>query len=240
MASPKKMVRATSSNLLADDAFGMTTAENLSVSHSHDSDVAATTQPARLFSHEFMDHQTATAPSATTYNLLVAGLVSFSVAGGYLAGTQPNGEWRFFSWHPLLMTIGMVGLMGIGAITKKLGGYTNTKVNRKKHQYSLACPLTPRVPDIRHSHFAYHRRLSLLRILPPIVARNDWMGSYSSGLGRYILHLQEQGNVWEKSRTCSHRGFVLVTVAYDTSPVRLSPFSNSTILFCTHALVDSS
>jgi hypothetical protein len=136
MASPKKMVRATSSNLLADDAFGMTTAENLSVSHSHDSDVAATTQPARLFSHEFMDHQTATAPSATTYNLLVAGLVSFSVAGGYLAGTQPNGEWRFFSWHPLLMTIGMVGLMGIGAITKKLGGYTNTKVNRKTPVFS--------------------------------------------------------------------------------------------------------
>lgn len=45
-----------------------------------------------------------------------------------MAGIQPTGKWRFFSWHPLLMTIGMVGLMGIGAITKKLGGYTNTKV----------------------------------------------------------------------------------------------------------------
>jgi len=29
------------------------------------------------------------------------------------------------------MTLGMVGFAGIGAITKKLGGYTNTKVKMK-------------------------------------------------------------------------------------------------------------
>jgi hypothetical protein len=210
MASPKKMVRATSPNLLADDAFEMVTAENFSVSQKDDTDsavdVTATTQPARLFSPEFMDyHQTATAPSASTYNILVVGLVSFSVAGGYLAGTQPNGEWRFFSWHPLLMTIGMVGLMGIGAITKKLGGYTNTKVNGKQRQHSLS-----RV-HCRHGFqatdpctFLTNNVCLFLRILLPVVARNDWLGSYPNSIGRYLLHLQEQGNVWKKSRTYSH------------------------------------
>jgi hypothetical protein len=53
----------------------------------------------------------------------------FSLAGGYMAGIQPIGEWRLFSWHPFLMTCGMVGTAGIGAITKKLGGYSNTKVS---------------------------------------------------------------------------------------------------------------
>jgi hypothetical protein len=133
MASPKKMVRPTSSNVLNDeDAIEMNAAENPSVSRPFLDPLSTTLNHSELFSPEFMDqHQTATAPSAITYNILVAGLVSFSVAGGYMAGTQPNGEWRFFSWHPLLMTIGMVGLMGIGAITKKLGGYTNTKASRK-------------------------------------------------------------------------------------------------------------
>ena len=50
---------------------------------------------------------------------------------GYTAGIQPAGEWRFFSWHPLLMTVGMVGCTGVGAVTKKLGGYENTKVSSK-------------------------------------------------------------------------------------------------------------
>ena len=58
-------------------------------------------------------------------------LVLFSVAMGYMAGIQPVGEWRFFSWHPFLMTLGMVGFMGVGAVTKKLGGYDNTKVSKK-------------------------------------------------------------------------------------------------------------
>ena len=59
---------------------------------------------------------------------LVAIIVAFSAAGGYLTAIEPVGEWRFFSWHPFLMTVGMVGLSGVGAVTKKLGGYTNTKV----------------------------------------------------------------------------------------------------------------
>ena len=67
-------------------------------------------------------------PSTTQYGILVVVLIAFSLGMGYVAGIQPTGQWRFFSWHPLLMTVGMVGLSGIGAVTKKLGGYTNTKV----------------------------------------------------------------------------------------------------------------
>jgi len=47
---------------------------------------------------------------------------------GYMASVMPWGAgWRFFSWHPFLMTTGFVGMMGSAAVTKKLGGYTNTK-----------------------------------------------------------------------------------------------------------------
>jgi hypothetical protein len=68
------------------------------------------------------------APAAANYPIVVTCLIVFSLCGGYFAGVRPNGEWRYFSWHPFLMTCGMVGCMGIGAATKKLGGYTNTKV----------------------------------------------------------------------------------------------------------------
>lgn len=48
-----------------------------------------------------------------------------------MAGHQPVGAgWRLFSWHPFLMMVGMIGLMGSGAMIKKLGGYTNTKVSQ--------------------------------------------------------------------------------------------------------------
>lgn len=59
------------------------------------------------------------------------GLLSFgSVIGGLIAGFQPDGAgWRFFSYHPLLMTAGFVGMMGNAAIIKKLGGYSNTKLH---------------------------------------------------------------------------------------------------------------
>jgi hypothetical protein len=61
--------------------------------------------------------------------VLFTSLLAASIGGGYLAGIQPAGQWRFFSWHPFLMTTSLVGMAGIGAITKKLGGYTNTKVS---------------------------------------------------------------------------------------------------------------
>jgi hypothetical protein len=67
-------------------------------------------------------------PSTLRYQVTVAALIIFSLAGGYYAGTVAKGQWSFFAWHPMLMTCGMVGLAGIGAMTKKLGGYNNTKV----------------------------------------------------------------------------------------------------------------
>ena len=54
-------------------------------------------------------------------NLTIAFLV-YAIGAGYYAATRPNGEWRNpFSWHPFLMTVGMIGCMGIAAVTKKMG-----------------------------------------------------------------------------------------------------------------------
>ncbi|KAL7524938.1 hypothetical protein ACHAWF_001139 [Thalassiosira exigua] len=64
------------------------------------------------------------------YVSLLALLSGHSLIGGYYAATRPEGAgWRFFSWHPMLMMIGMVGMMGAAALTKKRGGYTNTKLH---------------------------------------------------------------------------------------------------------------
>ena len=71
---------------------------------------------------------------ALPLGLVCASLAAFavySVVAGYYAGSRPNGEWRYFSWHPLLMTLGMVGCAGVASVTKKMGGYTNTKVRKK-------------------------------------------------------------------------------------------------------------
>lgn len=74
--------------------------------------------------------QSALKPSPLTYVSLVGGFALFALAGGYMAATQPSGSWQHpFSWHPFLMTTGMVSFMGIGAVTKKLGGYENTKLH---------------------------------------------------------------------------------------------------------------
>lgn len=60
--------------------------------------------------------------------MLLLAYVIYSLGAGYYAATRPNGQWRSpFSWHPFLMTTGMIGCMGMAAIIKKLGGYTNTK-----------------------------------------------------------------------------------------------------------------
>lgn len=64
------------------------------------------------------------------YSAIVLALVVYSLGAGYMAGTQPAGAgWRFFSWHPFLMTTGMVGLLGMAIATKKRKGYANTKLH---------------------------------------------------------------------------------------------------------------
>jgi len=66
-------------------------------------------------------------PTTGMYWTLVLVLTAFGLGGGYLAGIQPAGQWRYFSWHPFLMTLGMVGFAGVATVTKKMGGYVNTK-----------------------------------------------------------------------------------------------------------------
>jgi hypothetical protein len=79
---------------------------------------------------------------SSNYTLLVATFLAYSIGVGYYVSTRPHGKWRSpFSYHPFLMTVGMIGMMGIGAITKKLGGYTNTKMHGMiaSAGYFLAC-----------------------------------------------------------------------------------------------------
>mmetsp|Transcript_23805 Transcript_23805/g.33290 ORF Transcript_23805/g.33290 Transcript_23805/m.33290 type:complete len:201 (-) Transcript_23805:443-1045(-) len=68
-------------------------------------------------------------PSTAMYGGMVAIFVLFSLGAGYKVATLSTGAWTQFSWHPFLMTSGMVGMMGISAITKKRGGYLNTKMH---------------------------------------------------------------------------------------------------------------
>ncbi len=64
------------------------------------------------------------------YNSLVGAYILYTLIVGYTVAVQPSGAgWRFFSWHPFLMVTGFIGMMGISAITKKLGGYKNTKIH---------------------------------------------------------------------------------------------------------------
>ena len=68
-------------------------------------------------------------PAITQSKHQIISIAFFAYAiliGRYIA-TQPKGEWSFFSWHPFLMICGFMGAMGIAAVTKKLGGYANTK-----------------------------------------------------------------------------------------------------------------
>lgn len=65
--------------------------------------------------------------SSEMANALRMVFVLYSVGLGYYVA-RPGGQWKNpFSWHPFLMTVGMIGCFGVATITKKLGGYVNTK-----------------------------------------------------------------------------------------------------------------
>lgn len=69
-------------------------------------------------------------PTESSYRLLVITFLAYSLFAGWFISTRPKGKWKSpFSWHPFLMTAGMVGSLGISAVTKKMGGYTNTKMH---------------------------------------------------------------------------------------------------------------
>lgn len=74
------------------------------------------------------------------YYAICSCLILYSIMAGYVAGIQPTDQFRYFSYHPLLMTCGMVGTMSIGTITKKIGGYANTKVSSTT--ICILCELT--------------------------------------------------------------------------------------------------
>lgn len=65
--------------------------------------------------------------SKSNHQKVSIAFLAYAILIGRYIATQPNGKWSFFSWHPFLMICGFMGAMGIGAVTKKLGGYANTK-----------------------------------------------------------------------------------------------------------------
>ncbi len=67
---------------------------------------------------------------SSNYRSHVGLTIVFALMAGYKSAVQPEGAgWRFFSYHPFLMVFGFVGMMGASALTKKLGGYANTKLH---------------------------------------------------------------------------------------------------------------
>lgn len=67
-------------------------------------------------------------PDLATHRNIVTALLVVAIVLGYRGATIGGAGWRLpFSLHPLLMSLGYVGLMGFAHKTKKLGGYTNTK-----------------------------------------------------------------------------------------------------------------
>lgn len=64
------------------------------------------------------------------FMIIVATYVLFSLITSISFAFLPPGQgWRLFSWHPLLMVLGVIGMMGAAVSTKKLGGYKNTKLH---------------------------------------------------------------------------------------------------------------
>ncbi len=65
-----------------------------------------------------------------SFTMIVATFAVYAIASGISVGYLPPGSgWRLFSWHPLLMILGVIGMMGVSLSTKKLGGYRNTKLH---------------------------------------------------------------------------------------------------------------
>ncbi len=65
-----------------------------------------------------------------SYQIIVISYVAYSLnTGVIMAILPPERGWRLYSWHPLLMVLGVIGMMGIAISTKKLEGYRNTKLH---------------------------------------------------------------------------------------------------------------
>lgn len=65
-----------------------------------------------------------------SYMIIVISYVAYSLNAAFTMAVLPPGKgWRSYSWHPLLMVLGVIGMMGVSLSTKKLGGYKNTKLH---------------------------------------------------------------------------------------------------------------
>jgi cation transport ATPase len=79
---------------------------------------------------ETTEPTTETRLSSQRYQTHVGTFLLYTLILGYTTAIQPSGSgWRFFSWHPFLMILGFVAMMGTSVVTKKLGGYKNTKLH---------------------------------------------------------------------------------------------------------------
>lgn len=129
-------------------------------------------------------------PSETQYWSLVGALFLFSGIVGYMVAIQPMGEWRFFSWHPFLMTLGMVGFMGVGAVTKKLGGYDNTKVCISRRLKRSRC----------HCGFGETNESNILLLNPSPMQMHGilgWLGNFLSLAGLYCIYRNKEMNGYD-------------------------------------------
>jgi hypothetical protein len=61
-------------------------------------------------------------------NILKALLLIFSVVSSAYV-VYLKGEWIWFSWHPTSMIFAFIFLAGVSILTKKAGGYVNTKIH---------------------------------------------------------------------------------------------------------------
>lgn len=63
--------------------------------------------------------------------IIIATIITYALIESITVGFLPPGAggWRLFSWHPFLMILGVIGMMGVALHTKKLGGYRNTKIH---------------------------------------------------------------------------------------------------------------
>jgi hypothetical protein len=64
-------------------------------------------------------------------NQLILERVSLAILGGALGfwGASLAGPWKWFSYHPVSMSISFISLGGAATLTKKLGGFQNTKLH---------------------------------------------------------------------------------------------------------------
>jgi len=69
-----------------------------------------------------------TLSTGSTYAASLVVTVTLVSLGAYAGLLPSNSEWRLFSYHPLLMSLG-VACFVVGALVKKMGGYANTKMH---------------------------------------------------------------------------------------------------------------